>query len=205
MDHVPAAFSVTPAAGDLDGMIAFEAENVPDPVSGLKKPLPQGFVYHPIRLAISDESFDIDYVEQSGPFCSSITRELFDLPAGTVQYFPVDTSGSSAPVREKDFKLIRVLAYRSAIDLDRSELWRVSFDERGLPAPERIIAVKSVVFKEDFESDVPLFHDPHDQRLFATDEFAERVLEAGIKGISFIDVTDRASPPGHVRTKELAH
>lgn len=202
MDRMPPDFEIRPGRLPSAELIEFAAQNTIDPRTGLKKPFPERLLVPPPQLLIRDETFAQEFVAQGGPFCSAWLRELFDLDPSTVQYLPVDCSACPPAVRSKDYMFIHVLAYRSVIDLEKSKPWRVNLDESGRPGPERIIAVEEIVFKDRCESDVPLFRDPHDQRWFATDAFAEKVLRAGIEDIAFIDVT-AGQQSGEPRIKTL--
>ena len=182
MDRVPPAYVVEVAKMDSAAASAFHANNFADPVTGLKKPLPSELISRPQKLIIRDLAFSQDYVNQGGIFVSARLRKIFDLPPDTVQYIKPDTSGSTENVVAMDYRWMGVLVTRDAIDLDRSE--RVELP--GLPGSHGP-ALKRVVFREDFEADVPLFQVAHDQRLYATDAFAEQVLSAGAIGIEFYD------------------
>jgi hypothetical protein len=63
--------------------------------------------------------------------------------------------------------------------------------------------MKHAVFKDGFESDVPLFFDPNHHRLFATDAFAERVMRTGATGIAFYDYWSPRNDPNEIRVKRL--
>lgn len=199
MDRNPPAYVVESPIVDQAGTTTFYAGNDPDPVTGLKEPFPEGLINRPQRLIVQEDAFDQDYVFQGGVFVSKRLREIFNLDPRTVQYIRPDTSGSSANVEAKDYMLMSVLAFRNAIDVERS----APFQLPSIPGPSPVRVMKDVMFREGFESDVPLFYDPNDQRLFATDAFAESVLRAGATGIAFYDYWFPRDDPNEIRVKEL--
>lgn len=154
------------------------------------EPLPLFEIEKLVDLKISGIDLDVDYIEQGGPFCSRKLRDIFSLDDETVQYIPVNYDNSSDNIRDKDYKIINVLARRNVIDITSSEVISVDFDHLGNPSSPRIIAVRKVVFDADATSDVPMFRDPNDQRIFVTDDFRKKVERYGIGSVEFIDVRD---------------
>jgi hypothetical protein len=166
-------------------------------------PIPTEVLGNPVRLIITDDTFNQDYIAQAGPFCSKRLRDIFDLEPTTVQYIPIDDTACSQIVRNQNYMLMRLLARESVIDLARSDTLLVPFDDEGRPAEPRVVFVKSVVFREGAKSRFPLFADPNDQKIYATDEFAEKVLRARIGDVCFQDIVSEEARSGAMVFKAI--
>jgi len=141
--------------------------------------------YSPMTLTIRDEQFAPDFLPQHAWFVSKRLREVMQLDRRVAQYLPVKTEGSHRNALAQDYRMMHPHAVRDALDPHRSD---VEYIEQGDAVPPQVVSVKKFVWREDFVADVPIFRDQRDQRFFATDAFAERVLRAGITDMVFQDI-----------------
>lgn len=186
MDEHPPAYEVRAQQYSLtQSQQDFFNGNLPNSAIGIVCPWPDELLGLPPVMIIRAKEFPFDFVEQGGPFFSRRLRETLDLEPSIVQYLPVDVSLSEAEARTRDYKRVSPLAYQAVVDLDRSEVIRMPIDQLGRPGPERVVAVRRVALRTDFTPEYELFFDPHDQRIYVTDNLAARVVEAGFPEIAF--------------------
>jgi hypothetical protein len=143
----------------------------------------------PMTLTILEESFCPEFFVRSAWFVSARLREVMDLPDHVAQYLPVDSSGCHEKAREQNYMVMDPFAVQNAIDTERSVIDYGDYPEDDGTITKQVLGVKNFVWRECFVSEVPIFRDPHDNRFFATDAFAEKVLRAGITDMKFQDVT----------------
>jgi hypothetical protein len=143
----------------------------------------------PMTLTIKDDSFAPDFMSQRAWFVSRRLREVMALPGHVAQYLPVDSSACHSAAREQDYRVMDAFAVQDAIDPEGSEIVYTDYPETDGTVSRQVLYVKTIVWREDFVSTVPIFRDPRDQRFFATDAFAAKVLQAGIADMVFQDVS----------------
>lgn len=143
----------------------------------------------PMTLTILEESFSPDFFVRSAWFVSARLREVMDLPDHVAQYLPVDSSGCHEKAREQNYMIMDTFAVQNAIDAERSVIKYRDYREQDGTITKQVSHVREIVWREGFVSEAPVFRDPHDNRFFATDAFAEKVMRAGITDMKFQDVT----------------
>ncbi|MEM9628383.1 MAG: DUF1629 domain-containing protein [Pseudomonadota bacterium] len=154
-----------------------------------------------MKLTILEESFYPDFFVRSAWFASARLREVMDLPDHVAQYLPVDSTACHEKAREQDYMVMDPFAVQNAIDTERSEIRYGDYPEHDGTITKQVMNVKNFVWRENFVSEVPIFRDPHDNRFFATDAFAEKVLRAGITDMWFRDITsERAQTEIMIKT-----
>ncbi|MGI9449510.1 MAG: imm11 family protein [Geminicoccaceae bacterium] len=140
----------------------------------------------PRTLIIQDDTFAPDFFVQTAWFVSKRLREVMELGSDVAQYLPINTDQCHEAGKRQDYMIMDTFAVREAIDPVRSD---IEFMHHGEADAPQVLSVENIVWREDFVADVPIFRDPRDQRFFATDAFAERVMRAGITDMVFQDVT----------------
>jgi hypothetical protein len=169
------------AAAALEQQRRPEVAGVPGPIDPAR--------WQPIELTITEPSFCPDFLHEQAWFVSARLREVLALDEAVAQYLPVDDRRSHPAARAQDYRLLHVHAVRDAIDPARAKLMTLDYPELDGRVSRQVVGVETIVWRADFVADVPLFRDPRDQRVFATDALAERVLRAGIADMAFQDVT----------------
>ena len=158
-------------------------------LEGDRRPIPSPFLPVTLNLPVPDR-FDLDFFPwNSIDFCSARLRAALAQPPNVVQYLPVTVNTPDPRLRAMDYKIIRVLASQPTIDIERSEGEFTIRDDRFIGGPvvwpgytKRLTLLpglrpRTAVFRvEEFRT-----------RVFATDELAERVMQAGCLGIEFRD------------------
>ena len=122
-------------------------------------------------------------------FVSQRLRDVFALPAGLVQYIPINLTDGGPEVRANNYRWMNLLACRPAIDLQRS-IYKVRERTRH-PTGEtywHIGAYERMVIRDDIAPSAELFRAAEDLvTVLASDFLAERVMRAVCTGISFED------------------
>ena len=138
------------------------------------------------RLEFTREDFDDDCFQLGKfMFVSKEMRRAMALGPADIQYFDVDSSGSTPPLRSKDYQLMHIPVAEDVTDPERSDY---TFRHR----PEGVElwgAPDAVAFRPDAEPAHEIFYDRFFKIALCTDEFALRVLQAGCTGMRFLDPT----------------
>jgi hypothetical protein len=152
-------------------------------------PLPPDFMIP--QLAMPETGFAPDYLDSGGArFCSRRFRDAMAQPENVVQYLPVELITGGAEVRAQDYRLMRVMAIQSAMDLDRSDCrireWTHRITGEIIRSPDNL---RRVVLIEDLQPRTEIFRvaeSPVD--VLVVDALADRVLRAGCTGIAFAHI-----------------
>jgi hypothetical protein len=145
--------------------------------------------YRPKILTITDATFAPDFFVHGAWFVSARLRRAIGSADGCVQYLAVDATACHAAARQQDYRVMHPFAVRDVIDPDRSEVVYRTVPAADGSRGRQVSHVARVVWRREAAVDVPIFRDPRDQRFFATDALAERLLRAGITGMAFQDIT----------------
>jgi hypothetical protein len=155
-------------------------------------PLPDEF---PVPLlGLPDRSFAPDFFSFGiYDFVSRPLRDAMAQPDHVVQYTPVELVRGSAEARAQDYRLLRVLAKQSAMDLERSDCELEEFTHRltgeRMKWPReitRFALLDNLIAKAEIFRIAEIA-----SRVLVTDALAERVLRAGCTGIEFYHPDNR--------------
>ncbi|HUZ65433.1 MAG TPA: DUF1629 domain-containing protein [Acetobacteraceae bacterium] len=157
--------------------------------SGGEVYLPAGFPM--LRLALPDKKFAPDFFGYGGyHFCSARFRDALAQPDGVaVQYMPIQLVSGSEAARAQDYRLLRILASESPLDMERSickveEVVNVVTGRRRpwLRSLNRIVVADGFVPKSEI-----FCIEEASSNVLVTDALAERLLRAGCTGMRFLD------------------
>ena len=158
-------------------------------------------------LRITDPDFRLDYFFVSQQFVSARLRSVIGLGPDAIVYRDVDTRQSSAAVQAQDYNMLYVVHRANPFDASRmpGRVRPVRQEDGSLrdewiaETPERPNLSKAVeiFFREDFQPPAPIFRTIGWDFTLATDDFAERVMRAGIAEMAFLQID---GPP---QTEEL--
>lgn len=149
----------------------------------------------PLRLRLTEPGIAPNYIDLGFRLVSAKARAAMAADAH-LNWFPVDTRESSDEVQAQDYMLMSVKRSAAAVDVDRSDGRIVDRPaEFGLP-PRQVWdpgqsgphqAPTAFHWRVDIDPPAPIFCERLTQMLLVTDEFADRVIEAGITDIAFVD------------------
>lgn len=168
-------------AGSLS--IPEEAEFVPEPPP------------EPLKLRLTEPGIAPNLIDMGFRLVSSKARDAMQADE-YLSWYPVDTSASSPEVQAQDYRLMHVNRSIAAVDVTRSAGRIVDRPaEFGLPARQIWDPASSgphqspaaFHWRENLDPIAPIFSERLTQMLLVTDAFAERIIDAGINDIVFID------------------
>jgi hypothetical protein len=145
------------------------------------------------RLEFTREDFDEDCFQLGKfMFVSEEMRRVMALGPADIQYFDVDSSGSTPSLRSKRYQLMHIPVAEDVTDPERSD-----YTFRHRPEGNELWGVPdAVAFRPDAAPAHEIFYDRFFKIALCTDEFALRVLQAGCTGMRFLDPT-RLTYAGH--------
>jgi hypothetical protein len=135
------------------------------------------------------DGFSPDWFYFNGlDYFSSKLADALAQPPELIQYFPVYLDCQGEAALAQNYKVARILAHQSAMDLQRSE-YKFDFrtGEDGKTMFFHLGFVRKFVLHESFEPKYEVFRvdEAPVVRILATDALAERVLKAGCTGVQF--------------------
>ncbi len=109
---------------------------------------------------------------------------------GPVRYHDIDDSLSPQTPREMKYQIMEPLRVLSIADPAGFEAeWAKEVDATQGRSADEWPGPRGISLRDDVTPDCELFYDDHYRRLFCTDAFALRVLNAGCVGVAFADPT----------------
>ena len=145
-------------------------------------------------LEIADERFAPDALIYG--LVSEHLREVMALPNGAVQYAPINDSKCHPAARAKCYERMIVTAACEAIDFEASGATYREMNLPGQPGAKVVKSFRDLTMIDGLDPPAPVFTDPRiGDHWYCTDEFAERVLDAGITDVAFMDPGGTADAP----------
>lgn len=138
------------------------------------------------RLRLTEKNFGLDYFRlDSFRLVSKRLRTAMDIRPDCVQYFDVDSTGSSENVIAADYKIMNVPISEHLSDPAKSVFNTYSI---GAGQPQMPSTPSSVHFLEDRSPSSEIFHDHFFLgHVFCSHDFAIKTLKAKCSGIRFYD------------------
>lgn len=149
-------------------------------------PLPDEFPAP--RLALPGRGFAPDYFKFGRhTFCSRRFRDALVQPKHVVQFTPVDLVSGGAMAQAQDYRLMRVIPWQPAMDLERSEC---EVNEFISPINGKHVRhagfIDRFAWLDGLQPKTDIFRiDESPTYILVKDEVAERVLKAGCTGMEF--------------------
>ena len=148
---------------------------------GTKRKLP----FPVAQLEITLEDFADDFFTWGlERFVSRRLREVMALGSSTARFFEVDASRCAPLPRSKNYNIMEVAALEDVLDLEGSDYELL---KRRPGMMRRPIHVRRYAFRAAASPKHDLFYDRRSMAMLCTDAFALRILEAGVKGMTFHD------------------
>lgn len=156
-------------------------------------------------LRITAPGFDLDFMRYSiFDFVSARARAAFALGDDVIRYRATDTTQSTPDVQRQEYCAFAPVQFGNPYDPDR-----MPGDVRDVRQPDGTLKREwvldwfgkyasrpsEVFLRDDFVPPAPLFRAAGSTTIFATDDFAEQVMRAGIDDIAFTDVTGAFDDP----------
>lgn len=154
-------------------------------------------------IEITDPTWRVDYFGfQVYTFISNRLRQAFAVGPDVVRYRDVDSSPSVPEVQALGYCAFDVLPFGNPFDPAKTP-----GDVRDLRQPDgsiksewvldymnRLQRGPEIYFRDDFIAPAPIFRGLGTFWVFATDEFADRIMRAGITDMAFRDITGPIEP-----------
>jgi hypothetical protein len=144
-----------------------------------------------VQVQFKLDDFDWDYFTWHGlMFVSEYMRKVMALDPSEARFYDIDDSLSPPAPREMKYQIMEPLRDLPIADRAALEAEWAKNKESAIADPTSIPSGPTgLALLQDVTPAHELFYDDHYRRLFCTDAFALRLLQAGCVGMAFADPT----------------
>lgn len=155
----------------------------------------------PVMLTITEPGFAPDYFNNGFEFVSARARAAMALGENDVQWLPVDASQSTEQARAQDYRVLHLVRTADPFDHDATDGEMTTYLRADGGTAQRWAPRHAgpndqwpkIAWRADFTPPAPLFRASPTGVALATEAFAARVRDAGIRDITFLDMTNDGS------------